>query len=878
MRRLEQEMLDEGVFSSSLINEVLTIEAARRSRKSIGNGFNSPPLYQRSLDQGLDPDGHLGMAIIIHNPEFVLLRNEILAKENGQGSTSTNTEMIRTQSLERYAQFLSSGAPLEAKLFAASEPFRLYIREASLGPSFQRVLAGIKSADPRALSFTEQNFTTLSALDKTYFYLDRFNELFRGRRSDQMWLLDEIESSRRGLTLHAVFDTRSKDHSYYRENGLPEAVFSKRARETMHTAFSRYTMVADTLLNAVFNRKDSPWRKFVMENFEVVFTAACALEKDIRYYNPLAAYTRIQKLFGGYKAGDWDFFAKYVWFSRELYPNAREFYDEDILKMDDRRPRTFVGYAQEMHEALQQLDEKDIPIQSYIGHWPQKHAQGAISEEELLEVAHHAKAIAQVFFSLPEHVRTRFGDYPLYNILCEAGTSDFYKHGEQIASLIGVGIVPFDRMLSALDGQDDKLATIKEFGKAIFDVHFTAAKRDTNGMIYIASGLVMQFLEEKIDVEDLLVIAAHLPAIDQAIQLFLQHQKDINFPKTPLADELEMLYKSQWENPADVAAAAALLSQGILPTRRLIAYLKDNEGGISKLRELQQETTAGKFDSENEVQKDLEYSVYLSIPRKDREVRNYQLFSELPYASIKDLFLLPSEQMEAEAASFEAAKLYWFIAQRAQANRRLAVIGNESYGAYFITDPLKPHLEELGVQVSRYYIHSGGDMDQNRKRLLKAIQIYLDRENPDDIIIVDGSRNSFSGGSPRLPAALAKYYEWFRSRYHVAHWVPIPGKKVLIGQTLVDYTPPDFSTPQVILANPVIDPKRFPEFPKHLSEHQPAAFDDVLGDVKEEIVFTPKGVQKAENGRTRQQLIDLVQTHMGRILPDMINKTNPLFA
>ena len=74
--------------------------------------------------------------------------------------------------------------------------------------------------------------------------------------------------------------------------------------------------------------------------------------------------------------------------------------------------------------------------------------------------------------------------------------------------------------------------------------------------------------------------------------------------------------------------------------------------------------------------------------------------------------------------------------------------------------------------------------------------------------------------------------------------------------------------PQVILANPVIDPNRFVNFPPRLSNHRVGFLDDPekYGFQKTEVVFTKKGVEALQSGRTQKQFIALVQSHIGYVM------------
>lgn len=360
-----------------------------------------------------------------------------------------------------------------------------------------------------------------------------------------------------------------------------------------------------------------------------------------------------------------------------------------------------------------------------------------------------------------------------------------------------------------------------------------------------------------------------------------------------------------------------LLENGIFPTRALVEFISQHGlESIGRLAVLRHETENGQFDPDNNLQKELEFTRYLMLSGAGPD-KAYRQFVELEFIQPSDETfrrLSPKEMLEAESAAYEAAKLYWFIKQRVEERRKVTVIGNQRYGDYFVTEPLRADLEELGVQVCFFKAGSTGAGKDTVDDIFPDSFIESFITEAPDIVIVDGTKTSHDDrGIPRFPKSMSVYLSWFtafneaagsiipdRNRlrnsalykklvakiaslspqkpYAFSHWLPMNAENVNLGEETVAYREPTLDQPNVIFANPVIDPKATDGFPKMLSSHQPGALDDPDQLVKGEkiIAMTPTGVKQIIKGHGDEaQFVNSIQLHMSSVLPEYIRETDP---
>jgi len=353
-----------------------------------------------------------------------------------------------------------------------------------------------------------------------------------------------------------------------------------------------------------------------------------------------------------------------------------------------------------------------------------------------------------------------------------------------------------------------------------------------------------------------------------------------------------------------------LVINGIYPTEKLIGLLRQSSLSTVQLSQLKKLTENGQFDPNNPFQKELEFLDFVKlndkIPNNPGEV-----FDSLHFYDHQEIEreLSLREQVEAEAAALEAANLYWFIRARVERGRKMTVVGNQRYGDYFVMEPLRSELQDLGVSLSSFKIGSSGSNEANLPDIFPQYFIeYLAQEKP-DIVIIDGTSRFKDGKVPRLPSSFYGYLNWFKLynqiaedkvshqektidlmakiksanptvSYRIAQWSPQESEDIVIGNSKMVRENPDYESPNVIFANPIIDPETYPNYPDYLKEHQPAFLDDPEKHIghKKAIAFTAHGVKAVIEGSiSEMQFANSVQNHMIKKLSRFIRETDPVF-
>lgn len=372
---------------------------------------------------------------------------------------------------------------------------------------------------------------------------------------------------------------------------------------------------------------------------------------------------------------------------------------------------------------------------------------------------------------------------------------------------------------------------------------------------------------------------------------------------------LKRLYSSRMLIEAP-GAVSELLSRGVFPTERLIASLSQNSTTIDEITNLKELTESGKFDPLNRLQKELEFLDFMKL--NDKVPNNPdEIFDGLQFYNQQEIEreLSLREQVEAEAAALEAANIYWLVRERVESGRKVTVVGNQRYGDYFVMEPLRTELQELGVTLSSFKIGSSGSHPANLPDIFPSYFIeYLAEEKP-DVIIIDGTARFKENNVPRLPASFYGYLNWFelynqqatgeasdqetaeeilakiksanpQMSYKIAHWSPQESDEIIIGQTKIKRQSPDYRSPNVIFANPVIDADTFSNYPEYLKEHTPAFLDDPERHIgsKKKIALTSYGVKSVVEGSIGEmQFANSIQNHMIKKLPRFIRETDPVF-
>lgn len=454
------------------------------------------------------------------------------------------------------------------------------------------------------------------------------------------------------------------------------------------------------------------------------------------------------------------------------------------------------------------------------------------------------------------------------------------------------------------------LVEIAALGNIIFALPETCLK----DKLEIFSFWAERYAVEELTRQDLERIGLCLQTLSNAEGVYRQrHHIDQRYPS--IIAHLKLLYKNS-EIAETVDELKLLLEEGIYPTAPLVLFAKNHGEKTGKLLgSLRDQTEEGFFNPNDLIQRDLEFTKYLLMVGSSDELR-YEDFVNLEIPGNEEVVrkLDFKEKMEAEAAAYEACKLYWFIRERVEAGRKVTVVGNRRYGDYFVVEPLRDYLEDLGVQVSSYKIPSSGTGGSTVVEVFPLPFVEgLMKEKP-DIVIVDGTKSLFDElGNARLPKSMCGYINWFhafneaaglkikqkdlsivkeyrelvkklkdlgpQTAYRISHYVPAARRSINIEDEIVELSVPAYGEPEVILANPLR--KTIEEAtPSRFGQHQPGYLDDPEQFVKEDeiIAFTKTGVKKIHKGRgTEEQFINSVLDHMTSVLPQMIRETNPSF-
>ncbi len=420
-----------------------------------------------------------------------------------------------------------------------------------------------------------------------------------------------------------------------------------------------------------------------------------------------------------------------------------------------------------------------------------------------------------------------------------------------------------------------------------------------------------------IDEEQLASVPEGIKALREAKKL-LAGQEDVTFNKV-VQNNLEGigLTKAVLQAPH----ISRLAKRGYIPTPGLISFLdKHGDSAWEIFAELEKKRISGNFDPSNIAARDLVFKDYLKLVFQNGEA-SYDDFCQLEKIpeEIAGASLDISHRSEAQAASFEAAQVYWLARTRAEAGKSIAFVGNHRYGDHFIMSPIENELKDLRLPIHFYSRRVSSTVTNN----LTVADVFnnrfigmLKQEMP-DVLIADGTPNSNLAGIPRFPGAMLGYLNFFlaynlaaghkeiryphiddllkkdefnelseklfkmgvKNKYRISHWLAQPpSESVYVGDVLTPRVEPELNAPEVIFINPVIpDTKYYPNFPLLPTVHEPGIFDDpdkIEGQAK--IWFTDKGVDSIKSGMSEQQYVRLVQEEMERNMREMKRRTDPM--
>lgn len=209
-----------------------------------------------------------------------------------------------------------------------------------------------------------------------------------------------------------------------------------------------------------------------------------------------------------------------------------------------------------------------------------------------------------------------------------------------------------------------------------------------------------------------------------------------------------------------------------------LANSSDLELTLSNFDRLRRETQEGRFDSNNPIQKDLEFHRFTAIDARvnpfetsdnDQYTRFHQLKS-LPTTKSAEMFKLNPEQLrEVERASYEAFCLLRFLRRlRERTDRDIVVVGNHRYGRQWLVEPLEHHLEEgFTLRYDRVPSHHSWTLTVPYELERQIISGFppeyvkeLNRTMP-HVVLVDATSPSRTEGVTKYTRALRDYVNWF---------------------------------------------------------------------------------------------------------------------
>lgn len=819
-----------------------------------------------------------------------------------------------------YADLLSSyDISPEIKNFAISQEFRSYIAKIAdstpPGPHILKVLEAIKEEDPDVLNFIADNFELLAMFDNGYWKLKErtYVDTTRCRQCGVEGDCDVLEENKK----EAKMMTRKLASFQQFTYGILGMVLKTNSENHLKQIIRK---------NASF--LSEPTVAFIKHKFNPVYLHDS--------YNPGRYWERIQEIFALAPKENHDAAAYYLfmtaYFQDSSYVSVANFFDQEFHQDNQDQALAVAEFFKLLSDISSPWSEGKQPQlhQEEVNmFWLKEFQEGRITTQELLQIPLSKELIYQTLYLLPQDrfkelarttSQTRSDSLLCLNQLLMS--DDFCKDPDFISKLISIGVKIDEDIFQGLKLKKESLDQIVEFGKSI-----SFLEKHEYPTADLITSWIKKFVAGEVNLKDLDGMAENFKKIVRAEAKFyatIGVDEKVVRVLQPLFQDL--CFSNRIVN--DIDSMLSLISNQIFPTEALVDFISENgQAGIKKLTELCAQTEAGKFDYQNEVQRDLEFLKYLQLDPSLHwhQSFSYEKFKGLEYKGDEEtsVKLTSQETMESEAAAYEASKLYWFIYQRAtELGRNMIVVGNRRYGEFFVTSPLRPYLEDLGVRVDFHYVHSSSAGKYLVDDIFPVSFIQELADSMPDVVLIDGTPQNFDyNGTPRYPKSMQSYLNWFsvwnqavgegvdkQNEYHarlatrpeyqellskisqtsptqafrISHWLPVIGEatKVVIGDIEMNFMPPggDSWVPEVILANPVISPNKDSGFPLRLKDHKPGFFDDPDRLVKSENkeMFTPRGVKTIYQGRTEEEVINSAQEHISRVLPRMMKLTNPL--
>ena len=226
---------------------------------------------------------------------------------------------------------------------------------------------------------------------------------------------------------------------------------------------------------------------------------------------------------------------------------------------------------------------------------------------------------------------------------------------------------------------------------------------------------------------------------------------------------------------------------GVTLTPAIVRFLASAEGlesGIRELERLRQETREGRFDADNELQREREYKRFASEagrqpnwPQGEAEQRvAFDRLTVIASTNNHQACELPEQAViEARRAAFEAKGLLDFLREfRSHTDRPITVLGNERFGRLFVVEPLEPFLRgHFDVRYER--VPSHGSMRLTVPHYLGRFQRngfapefmkYLSTHMP-HVVLVDVCSPRATENYTKIARGIRDLVNWFMVFNHI---------------------------------------------------------------------------------------------------------------
>ena len=268
-----------------------------------------------------------------------------------------------------------------------------------------------------------------------------------------------------------------------------------------------------------------------------------------------------------------------------------------------------------------------------------------------------------------------------------------------------------------------------------------------------------------------LIYGFHVKFDVEEIELFLRH-----FPKAEVLNRFEKL--ERW-----LGKYHKTNHDGTILTPPLIDFLSKNldfDFLLSELDRYRADTRNGRFDTNNILQRDLEFRRFVyeytrvlepltyelqgryPPPKSHKEL--YRLFDQLealPQVAAQEVHLSEQHLAEVGRTAYEAVEFLKFLRGfRARTSKDIVVVGNDRYGRQWVVEPIEAYLKE-GFTLRYDRVRSGTSTRLSVPPAFPREFVKEISERMPHIVIVDASHAPPDNDVMQLSRGLRSYAHWF---------------------------------------------------------------------------------------------------------------------